>query len=79
VWLYASPIIYPLTAVPEPVRPFYMLNPMAGLIDSYRRVTVLGQPPQPAYLAISAAVSIAALVAGYWTFKRAEASFADLI
>lgn len=79
VWLYASPVIYPLTLVPEQYRLIYMLNPMAGLIDSYRRVILQGLPPEPAYLALSAVVSMILFVIGYSYFERAEPTFADVI
>jgi lipopolysaccharide transport system permease protein len=79
LWLYATPVIYPVSLVPAPVRPLYILNPMVGLIDSYRRVIVQGLPPVPEYLAISTVVSLVLAVAGYTYFKRSEASFADLI
>ena len=79
VWMFASPIIYPLSLVPKSLLPFYMLNPMAGLIGSYRRVILQGEPPIYAYLAISTVVSLVVFFIGYYYFKRAEPTFADLI
>jgi lipopolysaccharide transport system permease protein len=79
VWMYLSPVIYPVTAVPEQWRWLYFLNPMAAIIDSYRRVLLMGQPPDWPYLALSAAVSLVVLVLGYRYFKSAEKQFADLI
>lgn len=79
LWLYASPIIYPVSAVPERLRAWYMLNPMSGLIESYRAVLIHGRPPEFEYLAISATLSAALMVLGYLYFKRAEDVFADII
>jgi lipopolysaccharide transport system permease protein len=79
LWMYASPVIYSTTSVPEPYRTLYMLNPMAGLIDSYRRVILLGQPPILRYVALSAAVSVLLFVGGWAYFRRSEAAFADMI
>jgi lipopolysaccharide transport system permease protein len=79
VWMYATPILYPADLVPEPYRPYYFLNPMAGIIDGYRRVLVMGQPPQVSALLLSTAVSVVLLVLGYVLFKRMEPLFADLI
>lgn len=79
VWMYASPVIYSTTLIPERLRMLYMLNPMAGLLDSYRRVILQGQPPVPAYLAVSAAVALLLFAGGYAFFKRSEPSFADMI
>jgi lipopolysaccharide transport system permease protein len=79
IWMYATPIIYPLALVPPRWRGLYMLNPMVGLIDGYRRVTLMGQPPLWGALAVSALAGLVVSIAGYAFFKRSEALFADLI
>lgn len=79
VWMYASPIIYPVSLVPEQFRTFYFLNPMAGIIDGYRRVLLTGEAPQMDALALGSAVTLVLLVVGYSFFKRSEPVFADLI
>lgn len=79
LWMYLSPVIYPLSLVPESLRPWYGLNPMAGVIDSYRRVALRGQPPDAFSLSVAAVVSCLVLFGAYRSFKRAEPDFADLI
>lgn len=79
LWLFATPIAYPLSSVPEVIRPYYQLNPMAGLIESYRRVLLHGEPPDFAYLASAAAAALVAVAIAYLVFKRAERTFADVI
>jgi lipopolysaccharide transport system permease protein len=79
VWMYASPVIYPANLVPEWLQPYYFLNPMAGIIDGFRRVLVLGQPPQMSALLLGTTVSLVLLVLAYALFKRTEPLFADLI
>jgi lipopolysaccharide transport system permease protein len=79
VWMYVTPIIYPLSLVPERFRTVYMLNPMAGLIESYRAVALRGQWPNWGYLGITTAVSLLILGLGYVYFKRVEWQFADII
>lgn len=79
IWLYLSPVIYPVTAVPEQYLTLYMLNPMAGIISAYRQIILYGQQPPWAYLAISAVEAVLIFLAGYWIFKKLEASFADII
>jgi lipopolysaccharide transport system permease protein len=79
IWMYLSPVIYPVTLVPERLRPFYFLNPMAVLIDSYRRLILFNQTPDWLYLALAALVSVSVAVVAYRYFKRAEREFADLI
>jgi ABC-type polysaccharide/polyol phosphate export permease len=79
VWMYATPIIYPVTMVPERLQTVYFLNPMASVIDGYRRVLLAGKMPQVDNLILGAIVTLILLVAGYHFFKRAEPFFADLI
>lgn len=78
LWFYASPIIYPVTLVPEKWRILYFLNPMAGILEAYR--SVLLHQSMPDYtLLIAAAESVLALAFGYWLFKRVEFQFADIV
>lgn len=79
IWMYATPIIYPASLVPERWRSLYFLNPMAGIIDSYRRVLLTGQPPQGPALLSATLITSVLLILGYWFFKRSEPVFADLI
>jgi lipopolysaccharide transport system permease protein len=79
LWLYATPVIYPESLVPERLRTLYMLNPMAGLIASYRRVVLRGLHPIPLDLGLAVAFSIALCIAAYRFFKRVERQFADII
>lgn len=78
LWFYASPIIYPVDMVDETLRPFYFLNPMAGILEGYRDVLIKGQLPGD-YLGLSALISFSILLAGYWFFKRVEPQFADIV
>jgi lipopolysaccharide transport system permease protein len=79
VWLYLTPVSYPLSVVPAELQPVYALNPMVGLIEAFRAVVALGRPPAWDLLAISAVVSMVLLAAAYVYFKRAERAFADVI
>ena len=78
LWFYASPIIYPVTAVPENLRPYYYLNPMNGIIEAYRDVLLRSQLPG-SYLIPSVMISIVVFILGYWFFKRVEFLFADIV
>jgi lipopolysaccharide transport system permease protein len=79
VWMYATPVIYPIELVPEYLRPYYYLNPMAGIIDGYRRTLLMGEAPHTTALLSSIVISFSLLVLGYAFFKRVEPLFADLI
>lgn len=78
IWFYASPIIYPITMVPERLRPVYNLNPMAGIIEAYRAVLLYNTLPPPS-LYISAVIAAVLFVIGYAFFKRVEFLFADIV
>ncbi|MFQ5436471.1 MAG: ABC transporter permease [Anaerolineae bacterium] len=79
LWLYATPIIYPVSLVPERLRTLYMLNPMAGIVESYRQVLLRGEPPVFSDLAVTTAVSVVLFFVSYAIFKRLEVSFNDII
>jgi lipopolysaccharide transport system permease protein len=79
LWLYATPVIYPESLVPERLHTLYMLNPMAGLIASYRRVILRGLSPVPLDLGLAVGLSITLFIVAYWFFKRVERQFADII
>ena len=79
VWMYATPIIYPLSMVPERMRTLYMLNPMAGVVDSWRSVLAEGAAPSMVYLGTAAIGATVLLVVGYVVFRRVEMTLADVL
>lgn len=78
IWFYASPIIYPVSLVPQKFQAFYFFNPMAGILESYRSI-LLRQTLPGSELLIAAVISLTVLVFGYWLFKRVEHLFADIV
>jgi lipopolysaccharide transport system permease protein len=79
LWMYVTPIIYPLSVVPARYRIFFWLNPMTGIVDGFRRTIVQGQSPDLRLLGFTAGASLGLLIAGYSLFKRLEMQFADVI
>ena len=79
LWLYASPVIYPVNIVPDSLMPLYVLNPMVGIIEGYRLSILYGQTPITPAFGISAVLSPLIFVIGYRIFKSLEPSFADII
>lgn len=79
LWMFASPVIYPLGLVPARWRAWYLLNPMAGIVDSARDVLLRGTAPQAGPLVTSALVTAVTLPMAYLFFKRAESTMADVI
>lgn len=79
LWMYASPVIYPVSIIPKHLQALYMLNPMAPIIDGYRKTLLLGVAPDLFYLGIAAVVTAAIFIMSYGFFKKTEMSFADVI
>jgi len=79
LWMFASPVVYPLSAVPERFRSLYSLNPMVGIVDGFRTAVVGGAVPELCTFAVSAVISILLLPAAYLYFKHVEATIADVI
>jgi lipopolysaccharide transport system permease protein len=78
-WLLLSPVAYPLHLVAERHRFLYLLNPMAGILDGYRKALIHHRSPELTYLGISFIVSIIIFWAGYLMFKKMETHLADII
>jgi ABC-type polysaccharide/polyol phosphate export permease len=79
VGLFLSPVAYGLDLIPDWARMAYcFVNPVAPVIDSFRRTVLEGEMPQWGYLACGATTSLLVLVGGYALFKRLEGSFADV-
>jgi lipopolysaccharide transport system permease protein len=78
VWMYVTPVIYPVSLVPEKVRPWLYLNPMTGLIEGFRSA-FLGRPFDLPSTLLSAGAAIAIFIAGVAFFERVERRFADVV
>ncbi|MGD9814189.1 MAG: ABC transporter permease [Hyphomonadaceae bacterium] len=79
IWMYASPIVYPLSMVPEQWQGLYALNPMVGVIEGFRWAVFDQGAPNFGALAISGVIIALLLVGGLIFFRRAERTFADVI
>jgi lipopolysaccharide transport system permease protein len=78
LWFFASPVVYPLSMVPERYQWLVSLNPLTGIIETSRAL-IVNRPVPWAALWISCGVIAAAYVLGLWYFKRTERRFADVI
>jgi lipopolysaccharide transport system permease protein len=79
VWMYCSPVVYPVSMIPEKYRLLYSLNPMAGVIEGFRWA-LLGKPsPDFAVIAVSGMVVLVLLAGGLVFFRYMESSFADVV
>jgi lipopolysaccharide transport system permease protein len=77
--MYASPVIYPMTKIPEPYRTWFYLNPMCGALDLFRYGISGTTPLYPLGLAMSSVVAVVLFFFGGAVFQKVEQSFADHI
>lgn len=79
VWFYATPVVYPLSSVPEKHRALYTINPVVGLIDGFRSVLIFGESPDLGLLAISTGETVLILLVVWPFFRMMSQYFADVL
>lgn len=79
LWLFLTPVMYPLDQVPEELRSIYLANPMTGIVESFREVLIVGNAPSLELLTPSLIGAAVAFVVGFWYFGATERRFADVI
>ena len=78
-WMFATPIVYPASMIPEKYRLIYALNPMTGVIEGFRSVLLNTVPFPSDMIIISFLVSLVLFILGLFYFKQVERFFADVI
>jgi homopolymeric O-antigen transport system permease protein len=78
LWLFASPVIYPLSMVPEKWKWILSINPMTGIIEGFR-ASLFGKPFEWQTIVVSTVLTLIVLVWSAYAFKRVENTFADII
>lgn len=79
LWMYASPVVYAASLVPERFRLLYSLNPVVGIIEGFRWTLVSSNVLTAPMVGLSVLISLAALVSGAFVFRRVERGFADIL
>jgi homopolymeric O-antigen transport system permease protein len=79
LWMFGSPVVYSFNQVPQRFRAFYVLNPMVGLVENFRRVSIQGIGVDLRTLCISGLMTLILLPTAYLYFKQREATMADII
>jgi lipopolysaccharide transport system permease protein len=77
--MYLTPVIYPITLVPEQWRLLYSLNPMVGVVEGARWALLGMDTFEPTTMAVSLSVVLVLMVGGILYFNRTERYFADVI
>lgn len=78
LWMFASPVVYPASLLPESVRFLYGLNPMAGVIEGFRWA-LLGTDMPGSMMFVSVMVVVVLLVSGMFYFRKMEQYYADVV
>ena len=79
IWMYVSPVVYPVSVVPADMRVLYGLNPMVGVIEGFRWGLLGRQAPDPALIAMSVLMVAGLLAGGLVFFRRQEPALADVV
>jgi lipopolysaccharide transport system permease protein len=79
VWMFATPIVYPLSMIPQKWQALYSINPMVGIIEGFRWSLLGTGQPHMLSIGISLSVITLALIGGSVYFRKMERSFADVI
>jgi lipopolysaccharide transport system permease protein len=79
LWLYLTPVAYPLSAVSARFRPLFVLNPLSAVVEGFRSAIVFGRPPDWNLVATSATLATVLFAGAFVMFKRMDRYFADVI
>lgn len=77
--MFLSPVFYPIEALPESMRPWLQLNPLAVVIEQTRAIILFGQPPGWISYSLCLALGLAMALLGAWWFARTRKGFADVL
>jgi lipopolysaccharide transport system permease protein len=77
-WFWMTPVIYPVSIIPNALKPWLWMNPMALLVEGYQNVLVFSMPP-PASIGYVLLVSVMLLLLGWWVFRRAAHEMVDVL
>jgi len=79
LWMYLTPIMYPVEIIPQKYRFVFSLNPMSVIINAYKQTILGGGQPNYTSLAIAFFMSVFVLFIGFYIFKKSEGQFADYV
>ncbi len=79
LWMYATPIVYPLSMVPEKWRSIYILNPVVPILESFKHAFFSTGMPSVTEYGISIAITVFLLFTGIFIFNKVEKNFVDTV
>lgn len=78
MWMYLTPVVYPISLVPKNYLWLYKLNPMVGITEGYKSA-IFNTPFDWLGILLSSVVSFSVFIFGFWIFKKSEKAFADIV
>jgi lipopolysaccharide transport system permease protein len=78
IWMYVTPVIYPVTIIPQKWQWIILLNPMSGIVDAYRSA-ILGKAIAWGQLSLSLTIAAVVFLFGLYYFRKMESEFADIV
>ena len=79
IWMYATPVVYPLSLIPEKYRIFAVLNPMTSIVESFRGVLLGTTSIQLIHIIVSITITIIIFILGIILFSKIEKNFVDTV
>ena len=79
LWMYATPVVYPLSVIPEKYRLFVAINPMTSIVESFRAAFLGTSTIELTHIAISGTITVLIFIAGVIMFTRVEKTFMDTV
>jgi lipopolysaccharide transport system permease protein len=79
IWMFLTPVIYPSSAIPKRFQLLISLNPLTGIIETFRSATMPSAPLKWGALGIASGITLAILLAGLAYFRHAEGQFSDIV
>ncbi|NJL11131.1 MAG: ABC transporter permease, partial [Calothrix sp. SM1_7_51] len=80
LWFYVTPLVYPITAIPEGWRDWiFWLNPMATIAELYRDLVLVGEVKHWGEWGLTSLIALIVFYSGLWCYKRLRPAFADVL
>ena len=79
LWMYLTPVVYPVSSVPEAIKPLILLNPLTPIVETFRYAFLGSGAINPLNLLYSLGVMLVVLILGMLLFHRVEATFMDTV
>ncbi|MNN55294.1 ABC-2 type transporter [compost metagenome] len=77
--MFLSPIFYPVSAIPDYLKPIYFVNPLGYVVEDVRSILIWGNAPNWTWCVIGTLIGVLVSISGYLWFKKTKGGFADVL